>query len=112
MKYPPFLTPDEAAEAPTASADVVPFPPGITLRAQVREAERQIERLEQQAAENDIRSMDHLERVRAIGAEVALEIWRPRLKDAQAEVTMLDANDTLTFRGQRYHAHRSFHGAN
>jgi len=112
MKYPPFLTPDEDDEAPAATAEIVQFPRDVTLRAKLRTAERQVERLEQQLADNDIRSLDREEQVRAVFADAGLKFWRPSLKEAQAAVAMLDADDSLTFRGQMYHAHRSFHGAN
>lgn len=112
MKYPPFLTPDEAPEGPATTAEIVEFPRDVTLRAELRLAQRHVDDLEEKLADNDVRGTTFEERSRAIVADVALEYWRPQLRDAEAAVAMLDANDTLTFRGQMYHAHRSFHGAN
>jgi hypothetical protein len=112
MKFPPFLAPDQSDEPPAASGDVVPFPKEIAARATLRFAQRKVEHLEQQAADNDARSRDDGERMRAIAAKVALEYWIPDLHAAEAAVAMLDADDTLTFRGRAYQAFRGFHGAN
>ncbi len=112
MKYPPFLTSDEAPEELTATAEIVQFPRHVVARAELRAAQRHVAKLEQKASDNDMRSRDVDERIRAIGADVALEYWRPQLRDAEAAVAMLDADDTLTFRGQAYRARRGFHGAN
>lgn len=108
----PFIPTLDEHEDPAPSADIFEFPRDVTLRAKLRGAERQVERLEQQVADNDPRSPDYQERLRATVAVTALEIWREDLKQAEDAVAMLDADDTLTFRGELYRAHRSFHGAN
>lgn len=108
----PFIPTLDAEPAPTATAEIVEFPRDVTLRAKLRTAARQVERLEQQAADNDIRSTDRDEQVRAAVADVGLDLWRSSLREAEAAVAMLDAEDTLTFRGQMYRAVRSINGAN
>ena len=112
MGYPPFLIPVDVEQAPEATAQIVEFPRAIVLGAQLREAQRQVERLEQQLADNDIRSPDRDEQVRAIGAEVGLPYWRKELRETETAIAMLGADDTLTFRGQMYRADLSANGAN
>jgi len=112
MKYIPFGTPLGSDQEPAATAEIIEFPQAIVLGARLREAQRQVERLEQQGADNDIRSSDSQERIRAIAADVGLGYWQPTLREAEAAVAMLDADDTLTFQGQMYRAHRSSNGAN
>lgn len=112
MAYIPFNIPLDADQDPEATAKIVEFPRHVTLQADLREARRQFERLEQQVADNDIRSSDRQEQIRAAVAVPMLEFWRKNLAEAEAAVAMLDADDTLTFRGQMYHAYRSINGAN
>lgn len=112
MAYIPFNMPLDADQEPAATAEIVEFPRRVTLQADLREARCQFERLEQQVADNDIRSADRQEQIRAAVAVPMLEFWRGRLSEAEAAVAMLDADDTLTFRGRMYRAHRSFNGAN
>lgn len=112
MQIPPFLTPTETDDAPAATAEIVQFPRSVVLHAELREARRQTERLEKQAADNDIRSPNREEQIRAACAIPMLEFWQKSLAEAEAAVAMLDADDTLTFRGQMYRAHRSINGAN
>ena len=108
----PFIPALEADAEPTPTAEIVEFPRAVTLRADLREARRQFERLEQQVADNDIRSIDRQEQIRAAVAVPMLDFWRGAVRDAEAAVAMLEADDTLTFRGQMYRAHRSINGAN
>lgn len=110
-KY-PFVPTLDAEPAPATTAEIVEFPRAVVLYAELREARRQCERLEQQVADNDIRSADRAEQIRAACAVPMLEFWQKSLAEAEAAVAMLDADDTLTFRGQMYRAHRSSNGAN
>ena len=108
----PFIPTFDADPEPTPTAVIVEFPRAVTLQAELREARRQFDRLEQQVAGNDIRSTDRQEQIRAAVAGPMLEFWRGAVRDAEAAVAMLDADDTLNFRGQMYRAHRSINGAN
>ncbi|MEG8026362.1 hypothetical protein QP162_21950 [Sphingomonas aurantiaca] len=110
-KY-PFIPTFEADPEPAPTAKIVEFPRTITLQADLREARRQFDRLEQQVADNDIRSTDRQEQIRAAVAIPMLEFWRGAVRDAEVAVAMLGAEDTLNFRGQMYRAHRSINGAN
>lgn len=110
-KY-PFVPTFETDAEPTATAEIVEFPRDVTMRAKLRTAQRQVESLKQQVIDNDIRSPDRDEQVRAVVADCALPFWLDSLREAEAAVAMLDADDTLTFRGQMYRAHRSTNGAN
>jgi hypothetical protein len=112
MAHLPFIPQIDADEEPATTAEIFEFPRAVILHADLREARRQFERLEQQVADNDIRSSDRQEQIRAACAVPMLEFWRGQLSVAEAAVAMLDAEDTLTFRGQMYRAHRSFNGAN
>jgi hypothetical protein len=108
----PFIPTFDADPEPTPTAEIVEFPRAVTLQADLREARRQFERLEQQVADNDIRSTDRQEQIRAAIAVPMLDYWRDAVRDAEAAVAMLNADDTMTFRGQAYRAHRSINGAN
>ncbi len=108
----PFIPAADADPEPAPTAEIVEFPRAVTLRADLREARRQFECLEQQVADNDIRSKDRQEQIRAAVAVPMLEFWQGRVSEAEAAVAMLDADDTLTFRGQMYRARRSINGAN
>jgi len=112
MAYIPFNLQLDVDQEPEVTAEIVEFPRRVTLQADLREARRQFERLEQQVADNDIRSKDRQEQIRAAVAVPMLEFWRGRVSEAEAAVAMLDADDTLTFRGQMYRAHCSINGAN
>jgi len=112
MSYPPFLIPTEVEEAPEATAQIVEFPRAIVLGAELREAQRQVERLRQQLADNDRHSRNFAESCRAIAAEVGLPYWQQELRNTENAIAMLGADDTLTFRGQMYRADLSSNGAN
>jgi hypothetical protein len=112
MGIPPFLIPVEVEQAPEATAQIVEFPRAITLAANLRQAQRQVERLDQQLADNDIRSSDRDEQLRALAAQVGLPYWQQELREAENAIAMLGADDTLTFRGQMYRADLSANGAN
>lgn len=108
----PFIPTIDAAEEPVATAEIVEFPRRVTVQANLREAERNLARCEHNVETKDPNSRDLAER---LDAHISLEMipyWRDSVRDAEAAVAMIDADDTLTFRGQTYRAHRSFNGAN
>lgn len=112
MGFPPFLIPVEVEQAPEATAQIVEFPRAIVLGAELREAQRQVERLNQQLADNDKHSRNYDERCRAVAAEVGLPYWQQEVRRSETAIAMLGADDTLTFRGQMYRADLSANGAN
>ena len=112
MGFPPFLIPVEVEQASEATAQIVEFPRAIVLGAELREAQRQVERLKQQLADNDKHSQNITERCRAVAAEAGLPYWQQELRNTKTAIAMLGAVDTLTFRGQMYRVDLSANGAN
>ncbi|MES3084948.1 hypothetical protein [Sphingomonas faeni] len=108
----PFIPTFEVEQAPAETAKVFEFPRDVSLRADLREARRQLERCERNIENDDINSPDTRERVRAACSIPMRDYWHDEVRRAEAAVAMLEADDTLTFRSQMYRAHRSINGAN
>jgi hypothetical protein len=112
MAYIPFNMPLDADQEPEASAEIVEFPRHVAVQASLRDARRNLARCEHNVETKDPNSRDLAER---LDAHISLEMipfWRDAVRDAEAAVAMLDADDTLTFCGRVYQAHRSANGAN
>lgn len=112
MKFPPFLTPAETDEKPTATAEIVEFPRDVTAKASLRGAQRMVERCKFRIETLDPDSPELQDRLNLSTSINMLPYWQEELIKREAAVAMLDADDTLTFRGQMYRAHRSTNGAN
>jgi hypothetical protein len=111
LPFIPMLDADADAE-PKPSAEIVEFPREVSANRRLREARRQLQRCKDSIDTDDLYSSDMRTRTRAAASIAMLDVWVDDVAKAEAEIAMLNADDTLTFRGQMYRAHRSTNGAN
>jgi hypothetical protein len=112
MAYISYIMSPESVEEPAGPTNVVEFPREITLQAKARSAQKMIVRCEDSIANDDPKSPDLQESLRAALSVEMLDHWRDELKEAEADLATLQASDVLMFNGRAYRADRSAAGAN